>query len=160
MGVEIERKFLVKEDWKKVTEGCESFRIRQGYLCRDSNCTVRIRIARNKGILTVKGKSESLARPEYEYEIDLIEAEELMAMTSGSIIEKTRYYVRVHGKTWELDVFDGENEGLIVAELELHEENEEFDMPGWAGEEVTDDNRYGNASLARYPYKEWKKEDE
>jgi adenylate cyclase len=155
MPFEIERKYLVTKDWKEIAEGCESMRIRQGYLCRDNNCTVRIRIANNRGILTIKGKSKTLARPEYEYDVELVEAEELMQMTSGSIIEKIRYFVPSNGKTWELDVFSGDNEGLVVAELELHEEDEHIDMPDWVGEEVTEDGRYGNASLSRYPFKDW-----
>lgn len=155
MPIEIERKFLVKQDWKTIVKDHDCISIRQGYLCRDSNCTVRIRIANNRGILTIKGKSKTLARPEYEYDVDLVEAEELMQMTSGSIIEKKRYFVPVHGKTWELDVFSGDNEGLVVAELELQDEEEQFEKPDWIGEEVTDDGRYGNSSLSRFPYKDW-----
>lgn len=156
MAVEIERKFLVNDDWQSIVKGCTGYNVKQGYLCKDNNCTTRVRIMNSRGILTIKGKSKGISKPEFEYEIPLIEAEELMEMCSGSIIEKTRWFVPAHGKTWELDVFKGENEGLVVAELELGSESEEFEMPGWAGEEVTDDKRYTNANLSQHPYCEWK----
>jgi adenylate cyclase len=158
MPVEIERKFLVTGSWQEIAKNCKGLDVRQGYLCKDSNCTTRIRTMNNTGILTIKGKGTGISRPEFEYEVPLAEANELLMMCSGSIVEKTRYFVPVGGKTWELDVFKGDNEGLVVAEIELGSEDETFELPAWAGEEVTHDKRYGNSSLSQNPYKNWQKE--
>jgi adenylate cyclase len=155
MAIEIERKFLVKGDWKDIVKDCTHVDFRQGYLSRH-NCTVRVRIRNNKGVLTIKGKSKGISRPEYEYDIPHLEADELMQLCEGAIIEKTRYFVIHEGKTWELDVFKGDNEGLVVAELELRSEDEKIVMPGWAGEDVSSDKRYTNSNLSLNPYKNWK----
>jgi len=154
MGVEIERKFLVKNDnWKTAIE--KEFNIKQGYLNSHPERTVRIRIKNNKGILTIKGKSIGASRPEYEYEIPLKDAEALIQLCEQPIIEKTRYIVMEQGKQWEVDVFDGDNKGLVVAEIELDREDEQFALPEWADEEVTQDVRYYNSSLIKLPFCRW-----
>ena len=153
---EIERKFLVVGDF--LPEVQEAVEIRQGYLCRDKDMTVRVRIRGDKGYLTIKGRRKGISRFEWEKEISVEEALALLAQTDSGCIEKTRHLVKnTDGKhVWEVDVFHGDNEGLIVAEIELSDENEPFDKPVWIGEEVTDDRRYYNAQLLKNPYKNWK----
>lgn len=155
MGIEIEKKFLVtNEDWKKLSTGtC----YRQGYLCSGSGRTVRVRIAGDRGFLTVKGKSVGAARSEYEYEIPLVDAGEMLEnLCERPLIEKVRYRIPFENHIWEVDEFSGENEGLIVAEVELGCEDEVFAIPDWIGSEVTGDTRYYNASLVNYPFSRWK----
>lgn len=156
MPIEIERKFLLKNDsWKNhLSEAGKPYR--QGYLLSDGKRTVRVRTAGDKGFITIKGKGNGLARPEFEYEIPLADANELLALCDPSIISKTRYLVQHAAHTWEIDVFDGDNAGLIVAEIELGSEDESFELPAWIGEEVTHDGRYSNAKLSRTPWKDWK----
>ena len=156
MFQEIERKFLVKGDFRK--EVFQSTEIKQGYLCRDNGMTVRVRLKGDKGYLTIKGKRTGISRFEWEKEIAVDEALALLEQTDSSLIEKTRYLVKnTDGKhTWEVDVFHGDNEGLVIAEIELSDENEPFDTPDWLGREVTDDKRYYNAQLLKNPYKNWK----
>jgi len=152
MQTEIERKFLVQgEDWK--TEVPTVFR--QGYLNRDKYRTVRVRIAGHKAMLTVKGKTTGMTRAEYEYDIPVIDAEEMLKLCEGPIIEKKRWLTVVGGMTWEVDEFMGENEGLVVAEIELESETQDFERPIWLGEEVTHDARYFNSSLSASPFKNW-----
>ena len=154
MGVEIERKFLVKnETWR--SNVVESYFIRQGYLNSDPERTVRIRIKNEKGILTIKGKNDNFTRKEFEYEIPYTEACQLIELCQKPIIEKTRYLYYFRGLTWEIDVFDGDNSGLIIAEVELDNENQVIDLPDWVGEEVSSDIRYYNSSLINHPYCEW-----
>jgi len=154
MGLEIERKFLIKnEDWKKSIQ--KQYTIKQGYLNTDPDRTVRIRIKGSKGILTIKGKTVKATRPEYEYEIPLKDAEEMIEFCEKPIIEKTRYIVEHQNKIWEIDIFGGENEGLIIAEIELDDENETFKIPDWIGTEVTTDTRYYNSNLSNTPFKQW-----
>lgn len=155
MPFEIERKFLVTTSWQEIVKDDKGLHVRQGYLCKNSNVTVRIRTMNSRGFLTVKGKSKGISRQEFEYEVPLIEAEELLELCTGAIVEKTRYFIDHRGKTWELDVFKGENEGLVVAEIELHDEEEEFEKPEWAGEDVSHDKRYSNSNLSQNPYKSW-----
>lgn len=153
MGVEIERKFLVSSDlWR---QGASGERYRQGYLCREKGRTVRVRVAGGRGCLTIKGAPLNLARPEFEYEIPLSDAEQLLALCVGPIIEKVRHRVPFGGFVWEVDEFQGANAGLVVAEIELPAEDTVFDRPPWAGTEVTEDPRYSNSQLSVRPFSLW-----
>lgn len=154
MSVEIEHKFLVKNNnWKK---GIKSFsRIAQGYLNSDPERTTRVRVKGDKGFITIKGKNDGIARTEFEYEIPLKDAEQLLHLCEQPLIEKIRSEVQVGKHTWEVDEFFGNNEGLLVAEIELKSTLEEFDVPEWAGENVSNDKRYYNSSLIKNPYKKW-----
>ncbi|MBQ9661290.1 MAG: CYTH domain-containing protein [Bacteroidales bacterium] len=156
---EIERKFLVAGDFRKEVTG-ES-RIVQGFLNSAPGRTVRVRIRGDKGTLTVKGPARGLTRFEWEKEIPLAEAEQLLALCEPGVIDKTRCLVpSADGRhTWEVDVFHGDNEGLVVAEIELASEQESFPRPDWLGEEVTEDRRYFNSCLISHPYKDWKNND-
>lgn len=154
MGVEIERKFLVNsEQWKNGVE--RSVEIKQGYLSTAPERTVRVRTKGEKGFLTIKGKTQNLSRAEFEYEVPLEEALGLLKLCEGHPIVKVRHEVRVGGKLWEVDVFEGENAGLVLAEIELEAEEEAFEMPAWAGEEVSADLRYFNSYLSQHPFKGW-----
>lgn len=155
MAREIERKFLVTgDDWRsRVTSN--SF-YRQGYLANTGKCSIRIRVAGEKGFLNIKSATLDIIRTEYEYTVPLEEAEAMLSdFCEGALIEKTRYFVGHEGYTWEIDVFEGRNRGLIMAEIELTHEDESFPLPAWAGAEVSDDPRYYNVYLARHPYAEW-----
>jgi CYTH domain-containing protein len=154
MAQEIERKFLVVDDsWRK---GARGTRFRQGFLSTVAERTVRVRAAGDKGTLTIKSKNVGARRSEYEYEIPLADAEELLdTLCERPIIEKVRYEVEHGPHTWEVDVFEGDNVGLVVAELELESEDEAFSRPGWLGAEVTDDPRYFNSNLVNHPFKNW-----
>ncbi len=153
MGIEIERKFLVKkETWENNADAGLS--CRQGYLHADSEKTIRVRIMGEKAYLTVKGKSSGISRAEYEYEIPVSDASALMDLCS-SIIQKTRFFISHKGMTWELDVFEGLNRGLVMAEIELESEDQLLELPDWTGTEVSDDSRYYNACLARNPFSTW-----
>lgn len=155
MPIEIEHKYLVNhEAWASVNSERSSV-MKQAYMQSDPDKTIRVRIAGNTGFLTIKGKSRNASRAEYEYEIPLSEAEELMAQFCNNVVEKVRHYVLFAGKTWEVDIFGGANAGLIVAEIELGSEHEAYDKPHWVGENVTFDPRYTNASLAKKPYSAW-----
>ena len=154
-NLEIERKFLVKRDkWDKVARP-EGIRYIQGYLSIDDEKVIRVRIAGNKGFLTIKGRSETIARPEFEYEIPEEDAVFMIDRYTKGIIEKTRYTLEFHGNFWEVDEFHGLNEGLILAEIELITPDWQFDLPEWIGEEVTGDHRYYNSFLSENPFKEW-----
>tara|TARA_B110000211_G_C13832932_1_gene444347 strand:+ start:95 stop:568 length:474 start_codon:yes stop_codon:yes gene_type:complete len=156
MSLEIERKFLVKnDDFKK--EFYQKKQLKQGYLNSDKNRTVRVRIADNTAFLTIKGKSNSTGttRFEWEKEIDKKEAEKLLFLCEPSIIDKTRFYVKSENHIFEVDEFYGDNEGLIVAEIELNSENELFKKPSWLAAEVTGDKKYYNSSLSKIPFKKW-----
>lgn len=156
MAQEIERKFLVKDDsYKRMA--FKSYAIRQGYICSDSGRTVRVRIRDDKGFLTIKGPSDAsgMSRYEWEHELSLPEAEELMKLCRPGMIDKTRYLVKWGSHTFEVDEFYGANDGLVVAEVELASEDEPFGCPPFLGEEVTGQRRYYNASLMACPYKEW-----
>lgn len=152
MGVEIERKFKVKDRFRPTGVGIE---MAQGYLSRDPRRTVRIRIAGIQGFLTIKGETCGATRSEYEYEIPAEEARELLALCDTPLVEKTRYVEMFCGKRWEVDIFHGANEGLRVAEIELAAEAEEFALPEWVGDEVTGERRYYNAALIAHPYSAW-----
>ena len=155
MGQEIERKFVVIGTFKD--QANEHSRIAQGYICRTSGRTVRVRIRGEKGYLTIKGPSldGGLSRFEWEKEISLAEAKELMALCETGIIDKTRYLVKSGRHIFEVDEFHGSNEGLIVAEVELSAIDEDFSIPDFIGEEVTGDVRYYNSYLTIHPYKTW-----
>ena len=154
MGVEIERKFLLKgEDWRGLGAAVT---LRQGYLSSDKARVVRVRIEGDKAYLTIKGKSVGATRGEWEYPIPLADANELLnRLCEQPIIEKYRRRIPFAGKVWEVDEFLGANHGLVVAEVELDAEGQQFDKPEWIGAEVTDDPRYFNSSLIRNPYSTW-----
>ena len=153
MAAEIERKFLLADDsWRDGTPGV---RIAQGYLSQDPDRTVRVRVAGENAWLTIKGRSREITRAEFEYEIPLADATELLAMCLPSVIDKTRHRVSYAGHVWEIDVFHGANEGLVIAEVELADESISPDTPPWAGAEVSSDARYFNSCLAVLPYTKW-----
>lgn len=152
MGMEIERKFVaVNAFWVPADEPTL---IVQGYLSLDPQRVVRVRVADGHGYITIKGEG-TLCRPEFEYEIPVLEAEELLQLCLRPLIEKLRYRTEYGRKTWEIDVFQGENEGLVLAEVELESESEEVDRPSWAVTEVTHNPRYANVNLVRNPYRRW-----
>ena len=155
MGLEIERKFLVVGEFRD--QAYSYSRIRQGYISSGNGKTVRVRIRDDKGYLTIKGPSDraGLARYEFETEIALSDAQDLMKLCEPGIIDKTRYLVRCGGHVFEVDEFYGDNEGLVMAEVELRSEDEPFQKPPFIGAEVTGDRRYYNAHLRRNPYKTW-----
>ena len=152
MATEIERKYLIKEDILILpTKGN---RIVQGYLWSEKGKSMRIRLTKGKGFLTIKIGTNPLSRLEYEYEIPLADAEELLDQCDKKI-EKIRYIITYVGMDWEVDVFEGENKGLILAELELESESQEFEKPLWLGMEVTEDTRYLNVNLLKKPIRLW-----
>ena len=156
MSLEIERKFLVKnDDFKKVYY--QKTAIKQGYLNSDKNRTVRIRITDDKAFITIKGKSNKTgtSRFEWEKEISISEAEQLLLLCEPSIIDKTRFLVKSEQHVFEVDEFYGDNNGLVVAEIELNSEYESFKKPTWLGKEVTGDLKYYNSSLSKIPFKNW-----
>ncbi|MCH8013090.1 MAG: CYTH domain-containing protein [Candidatus Marinimicrobia bacterium] len=154
MGKEIERKFLVKEsNWQKSSKG---LLIQQGYIVIRKEKVVRIRIMNDKGYLTIKGTTTGATRNEYEYEIPLEDASQMLNnLCEKPILEKHRYKINHDGMTWEIDIFHRENEGLIVAEIELEYEDQEFEKPDWVNMEVTDDLKYFNANLVKNPFNKW-----
>ena len=155
MPKEIERKFLITNNGYK--PGSSKRLIRQGFLSNRKEAVVRVRIIDNEAFLTIKGPTKVSTRLEYEYAIPIEEAGEMLSLLcERPLIEKYRYIVDFEGFTWEVDEFLGENEGLVVAEIELEHESQEFPKPGWLGDEVTDDQRYYNANLIKNPYKSWK----
>lgn len=155
--VEIERKYLVT-NCDFIMESKENFRIVQGYLNSNPERTVRVRIKGGKGLLTIKGigNESGMTRFEWEKEITVSEAETLLLLCEKGAIDKIRYNVIFENHLFEVDVFQGENEGLIVAEIELQSENETFSKPNWLGNEVTSDERYYNSFLSNRPFKYWK----
>ncbi|MCC5795644.1 MAG: CYTH domain-containing protein [Chromatiales bacterium] len=157
MGKEIERKFLVRDDsWREAAQALE---IRQGYLCSGPERVVRVRTIGDQAWLTVKGETRGITRREFEYEIPAGEGRQMLdGLCERPLIEKRRHVLQHAGYTWEVDEFFGENEGLVVAEVELEDAKAEIPLPPWAGEEVSGDSRYFNASLIRKPYSSWKKD--
>ena len=153
--MEIERKFLVAGDYKSAA--FRAYRITQGYICNGSGRTVRVRRRDNQGFLTIKGPSADggLSRFEWETEIPLADALALLQLCDSGLIDKTRYLVQAGAHVFEVDEFHGDNQGLVVAEVELGAPDEAFDRPAWLGPEVTGDRRYYNAHLCKHPYKEW-----
>jgi adenylate cyclase len=159
MAIEIERKFLVRDDsWQQGTR--RSVFIEQGYFCRTPLMRARIRISGDKGYVTLKSEPGKLTRYEFEYEIPKKEALEIITRFSiEPIITKTRHEVPYADRLWAVDVFEGANSGLVVAEVELESETQNIVKPSWVGEEVTFDHRYGNSHLARYPFVTWREEE-
>ena len=156
MPNEIERKFLVKHQlWNELKKHQGSW-YRQGYLVVEPKQVIRVRQVPAKGFITIKGSAVGIIRAEYEYEIPFDEAGELIDQFAHSIISKTRYKINEHGKLWEIDVFDGDNEGLIIAEIELVSEHESFVKPEWLADEVTKEEKYYNYMLAANPFNSWK----
>lgn len=159
MATEIERKFLVVSDaWRSGAGPGRKYR--QAYLCDDGRCAVRLRISGAKAKLSLKARKAetgpAIVSHEFEYDIPLVDAEEMLReLTAGSVIVKTRYEVRHAGLTWEIDVFEGENAPLVLAEVELANAEQDPPLPPWVGREVSNDERYLNAALARRPYSTW-----
>ncbi len=155
MPTEIERKFLVQGDgWRSLAFGS---RYCQGYIVPGPR-TVRVRVVGDQGFLTIKGPSAGISRSEYEYPIPIEDALEMLHnLCEPPLIEKTRYRLEWDGVIWEIDEFEGENQGLILAEVELTDENQVITLPDWIGEEVSDDPRYYNANLAKNPFSQWGK---
>jgi adenylate cyclase len=153
MGREIERKFLVVGDaWR---EGAVGTLYRQGYLSRETGRTVRVRVAGDAAYLTIKGPVEGIARAEFEYPIPAEDVDALLELCDGPPIEKCRHIVPFGGLRWEVDEFLGANAGLVVAEIELESEDQEFARPPWLGREVSDDPRYFNSRLVEFPFSAW-----
>lgn len=153
MGVEIERKFLLRGDgWRSMGQ---PVLLRQGYLSSHKERVVRVRIQGERGVMTIKGRNVGAVRGEWEYEIPLADAAELLLLCEQPLIEKYRSRVEYAGHVWEVDEFLGVNAGLVVAEIELDSEAEQFELPEWVGEEVTSDVRYLNSSLIKHPYSAW-----
>ncbi|PRC91195.1 CYTH domain-containing protein [Solimicrobium silvestre] len=153
MALEIERKFLVLgSPWQDLPRSAV---MRQGYLLASPERVVRVRIEGADAMLTIKGAMQGIVRSEWEYPIPLADADELLKLCEQPLIEKYRYRIPHDGMLWELDVFIGDNAGLVVAEIELESEGQTFSKPAWVGEEVTDDKRYLNANLLRHPFSTW-----
>lgn len=157
MAIEIERKFLVNGDFSGMVSAAQ--RIVQGYISSVPGRTVRIRIRGNEGFLTIKGPSDDkgLSRYEFEQKISLADAEQLLTLCEPGAIDKVRHLIPFGKHLWEVDVFHGANEGLVLAEIELSSEQEPFDKPVWLGREVSGDRRYYNSMLTKYPYTKWEK---
>jgi len=155
MAKEIERKFLLSSDaWRNEVDRSE--RMVQGYLNDEGPVSVRARIVGPRAWLNLKSRTLGISRDEFEYEIPLADAERMLDhLTTGPVIDKTRHFVRHGGLLWEIDEFHGENDGLLVAEVELEHVDQPFDRPDWAGEEVSHDARYYNVSLVKMPYSQW-----
>ena len=153
MATEIERKFLLRDSG--FLHKLSGERICQGYLSDAVDATVRVRLIGNQGFLTIKGRNQGISRSEFEYPIPAADAEQLLAMCSAGRIDKTRYRVPHAGHLWEVDVFSGANQGLVLAEIELASEHETFARPEWLGEEVSHDPRYFNSQLSRQPFSSW-----
>ena len=155
MGIEIERKFLLKNDsWRD--HYTKKMELRQGYLSSSKGCTVRVRVADEESWITIKGKAENISRSEFEYLIPKADAENmLMEFSADSIVEKIRYFINYQGAEWVVDEFFGRNRGLVLAEIELKSEGVIFEKPAWLGEDVSNDYRYCNSNLSKNPYENW-----
>lgn len=155
MALEIERKFLVlSEAWRSSIQRKEEFK--QGYLANNATCSIRVRISGNHATLNIKSATIGTLRQEYDYSIPFSEGYEILnRLCRPSVIEKTRYYLEYGRHLWEIDEFKGDNEGLIIAEIELDRQDEVFEKPVWVGQEVSNDIRYYNVSLLMHPYKDW-----
>lgn len=155
MATEIERKFLLKDDsWRKSADLGTKYS--QGYLVGSKQASVRVRIQGKKAFLNIKSATIDITRQEFEYEIPLEEATEMLdTLCEKPLISKVRFHLRTDKHLWEIDVFEGDNKGLVVAEIELNDKNESFIKPNWLGEDVSDDARYYNTCLVKHPYKDW-----
>ena len=156
MNIETERKFLVKDEGFKA-QAVDNHHVRQGYIAHDDGRTVRVRLWDDKGVLTIKGPTmgAGMSRFEWERELTREEAEDLFVLCKPGMVDKTRWIIPAGARKFEVDEFHGENEGLVMAEIELGSEDETFERPSWLGEEVTGDKRYYNSYLARIPFKRW-----
>jgi CYTH domain-containing protein len=156
MPIEIERKYLINNElWKNEEPHHAGVHYSQGYLCASPERTVRVRIAGDKAFITIKGQTIGFARPEFEYDIPVADALLMLKMCVGPLIEKKRYKVEFASKLWEVDVFEGDNQGLTIAEIELKSTDETFELPPWIGQEVTGDKRYYNSYLSKNPFNNW-----
>ena len=155
MATEIERKFLVKDmSWQAMAD--EGTHYCQGYLVGSEHASVRVRIQGEKAFINIKSATIDITRQEFEYEIPLNEASDMLeTLCEKPLIDKVRYLVNYANHVWEIDVFSGDNEGLVVAEIELKDKDEHFEKPGWLADEVSDDTRYYNVCLVKHPYKDW-----
>jgi len=155
MAIEIERKFLLRDDsWQASADS--GVIIRQGYLAGSEKSSIRVRIAGDQANINIKSATLDITRQEYEYPIPVVDANEMLdSLCEGPLIEKIRYHVPNEKHLWEIDVFSGDNQGLVVAEVELGSADENFERPGWLGEEVSDDTRYYNVCLVNHPFKDW-----
>ena len=155
MPLEIERKYLLRNnDWQLNADAGTDYV--QGYIVGSNKASVRVRIEGDKAFLNIKGATLSVTRKEYEYEIPLDEAQEMLnGLCDTPFIEKTRYIVHENDLEWEVDVFKGDNKGLIVAEIELTSEDQQIELPGWCGQEVSSDTRYYNVCLVKHPFNQW-----
>ena len=155
MATEIERKFLLKDSsWKKSAD--EGTAYSQGYLVGSQSSSVRVRTQGKRAFLNIKSATIDITRQEFEYEIPFSEATEMLeTLCEKPLINKTRYLLKNANHLWEIDVFSGDNEGLVVAEIELNDKDESFEKPEWLGDEVSDDARYYNVSLVKHPFKDW-----
>lgn len=156
-NLEIERKFLVNKGVWNALEKPMGVRYLQGYLCIDSEKTIRVRLAGDCGFLTIKGRSDTFSHPEFEYSVPRDEAAELILKFTPHPVEKLRYRIPAGEHVFEVDEFHGKNGGLIIAEIELNSPDESFEKPSWLAEEVTAEERYYNANLSLHPYEEWSK---
>ena len=156
MGIEIERKFLTRSAaWRG--QAVRSRQMRQGYIHREDNSAIRVRVCDGSAHINIKQTDDGIHRLEYEYDIPLDDAEEMLErLAIAPLIEKTRHEVKVGRHLWEIDEFHGDNQGLVVAEIELASADEPFERPAWLGAEVSDDRRYFNSNLILHPYKDWK----
>jgi adenylate cyclase len=155
MGIEIERKFLVHDDkWSALAKPAGTH-YNQGYIINNERGAARVRVAGERAYITFKGASSSISRAEFEYPVPVNEAQELLKLFAVSSVEKIRYLITYAGKLWEVDVFLGDNMGLIVAEIELQSEDELFELPEWVSTEVTHEDKYFNSNLSIHPYKMW-----
>lgn len=155
MAQETERKFLLLPNWKEQVKGVKGEKISQGYLSRDPERTVRVRLKGSKGFLTIKGKTKGISRQEFEYPIPFQEAEAMLLLCTGPLIEKQRFTFTVGAQKWEIDEFYGENDGLVIAEAELSSPSQPLELPEWIDKEVSDDPRYYNAQLSLHPFRSW-----
>ena len=155
MATEIERKFLLNDSsWQALAD--EGTQYSQGYLVGSKHASVRVRIQGKRAFINIKSATIDITRQEFEYEIPLDDASEMLeTLCEKPLISKKRYHLKNKNNLWEIDVFQGDNEGLVVAEIELTDKNEAFDKPAWLGEEVSDDERYYNVCLVKHPFKDW-----
>jgi len=155
MALEIERKFIIEKDLWYALKKPSGILIQQAYLVNEPEKVIRVRVTESSGYLTIKGPTVNATRSEYEFAIPKTEALQIMDQFTNTRIDKTRFKIEFEGKTWEVDEFWGDNEGLIIAEIELKSEDEDFTKPAWIGREVTKDHRYYNSYLSEHPYNAW-----
>jgi adenylate cyclase len=155
MEMEIEHKYLVNAELWNTIDPEKSYDIKQGYLSIDPNKTIRVRTKGDKGFITIKGRANGAMRPEFEYEIPLSDANELIQLFCKEVVEKVRHQVTYNNKIWEVDEFKGLNKGLLIAEIELKSKDEKYEKPDWITKEITEDLKYANAYLSIRPFSTW-----